>query len=108
MMIDGSVINRIPHIIAGNEISFPINVVGTISPYPVVVIVTITNQNAAGILSKVLGLLFASTNTCRASSHSPNYNQNEYRTVTDDDTVSNLAADPSFALPRSAKYSNVE
>lgn len=83
---------------AGNEISFPINVVGTMSPYPVVVIVTLTRkenvgnqflrrqttkdtlgcentymvyQKADGILSNVLGLLLASTKTCRASSHSP-------------------------------------
>ena len=71
MIIEGRVINRIPHIIAGNEISLPTNVVGTISPYPVVVIVTITNQNADGILSNVLGLLLASTNTFLSSSHSP-------------------------------------
>lgn len=47
-------LTRIPHIIAGKAINFPINVVGTMSPYPVVVIVTITNQNADGILSKEL------------------------------------------------------
>jgi len=47
-------LTRIPHIIAGNAINFPINVVGTMSPYPVVVIVTITNQKAEGILSKEL------------------------------------------------------
>jgi hypothetical protein len=38
-----------------------------------VVIVTMTNQKAAGILSNVLGLLFASTNTFRSSSHSPGF-----------------------------------
>lgn len=71
MMMDGNVIKRTPHIMAGNEMSLPTNVVGTMSPYPVVVIVTITNQKAAGILSNVLGLLLASMNFCLSSSHSP-------------------------------------
>lgn len=48
MMIEGRVINNTPHIMAGNEISFPINVVGTISPYPVVVIVTLKRKEKVG------------------------------------------------------------
>ena len=66
--IDGSAISNTPTIMIGMESTFPINVVGTMSPkhvyevrtivecepYPVVVKVTTTNQNADGMLSKAL------------------------------------------------------
>ena len=58
-----------PTIIMGIARSFPIKVVGTISPYPVVVNVTTTNQNAVGILSNELNMIYKMLISLKNHSH---------------------------------------
>lgn len=49
-MVMGMAMKRTPHSIATAVISFPATVAGATSPYPTVVSVTTTNQQACHIL----------------------------------------------------------